>query len=85
MILACKFCGTKFNGHPPAKYCSDDCRAAVRRIREHDRFQKEKHEKAMQKKVNLLDQTLAYCKANGIEYAERQKQRTLMMIKSGLV
>lgn len=73
--LQCKQCGKTFYRSEHMKFCSPECRNIY--------IENGKNKKSFNgiKKPTSLDETLAYCRKVGLDYAEYQKLNTIAEIR----
>ena len=88
-IKKCIKCGREFETmHAKARYCSEECKADAQEIRDSQKNEERKRQRAADKGMKkiekgMLDKRLAEARRKGISYAELQKQKTLELIRKG--
>ena len=93
-MAKCKYCGREFvsksKGTKPMAYCSIECKKDAETVASRIASkwaQDRQYAREQMRKVDTgkLDKALDECRANGISYAEYQKQRTLERINNKMI
>ena len=93
-MAKCKYCGREFvsksKGTKPNAYCSAECQKDAESISAYNASrwaQDRQYAREQMRKIDTgkLDKALDRCRADGISYAEYQKQRTLERINNKMI